>query len=63
MPHVLLVDDDAETLDWLSDFVKREGFTVATADSLRAARIQLTRLVPDILLSDLVLPDGQASSS
>jgi DNA-binding NtrC family response regulator len=59
MPHVLLVDDDAETLDWLSDFVKREGFTVATADSLRAARIQLTRLVPDILLSDLVLPDGQ----
>jgi DNA-binding NtrC family response regulator len=59
MPHVLLVDDDAETLDWLSEFVKAEGFTVATADSLRAARIQLTRLVPDVLLSDLLLPDGQ----
>ena len=59
MPHVLLVDDDAETLDWLSEFVKAEGFSVATADSLRAARIQLTRLVPDVLLSDLLLPDGQ----
>jgi DNA-binding NtrC family response regulator len=59
MPHVLLVDDDSETLDWLSEFVKGEGFSVATADSLRAARIQLTRLVPDVLLSDLVLPDGQ----
>ena len=59
MPHVLLVDDDAETLDWLSEFVKAEGFTVATADSLRAARIQLTRLIPDVLLSDLLLPDGQ----
>ena len=59
MPHVLLVDDDPETLDWLSEFVKNEGFTVATADSLRAARIQLTRLTPDILLTDLLLPDGQ----
>ena len=59
MPHVLLVDDDPETLDWLSEFVKGEGFTVATADSLRAARIHLTRLTPDILLTDLLLPDGQ----
>jgi DNA-binding NtrC family response regulator len=59
MPHVLLVDDDPETLDWLSEFVKAEGFTVATADSLRAARIQLTRLAPDVLLTDLILPDGQ----
>ena len=59
MPHVLLVDDDPETLAWLSEFVKAEGFTVATADSLRAARIQLTRLAPDILITDLILPDGQ----
>jgi DNA-binding NtrC family response regulator len=59
MPHVLIVDDDAETLDWLSEYVKGEGFSVATADSLRAARIQLTRLVPDVLLADLLLPDGQ----
>jgi len=59
MAHVLLVDDDPETLDWLSELVKGEGFTVATADSLRAARIHLTRLTPDILLTDLLLPDGQ----
>ena len=59
MSHVLLVDDDPETLDWLSELVKSEGFTVATADSLRAARIHLTRLTPDILLTDLLLPDGQ----
>jgi DNA-binding NtrC family response regulator len=59
MPHVLLVDDDADTLGFLSELVKGEGFSVATAESVRAARIQLTRLVPDVLLSDLVLPDGQ----
>ncbi len=58
MPHVLLVDDDPEQLEWLSEFVKGEGFTVAKASSLRAARIQLTQMRPDVLLTDLQLPDG-----
>ena len=58
MPHVLLVDDDPEQLEWLSEFVKAEGFTVAKASSLRAARIQLTQMRPDVLLTDLQLPDG-----
>jgi two-component system response regulator AtoC len=59
MPHVLLVDDDAETLAWLTELARQEGFTTAVAESLREARIQLTRLQPDILLSDLLLPDGR----
>ena len=58
MPHVLLVDDDPEQIEWLSEFVKAEGFTVAKASSLRAARIQLTQMRPDVLLTDLQLPDG-----
>jgi two-component system response regulator AtoC len=58
MPHVLLVDDDPEQLEWLSEFVKGEGFTVAKATSLRTARIQLTQMRPDVLLTDLQLPDG-----
>ena len=37
MPHLLLVDDDPEALEWLSELAKGEGFTVAQADSLRAA--------------------------
>lgn len=59
MPQVLLVDDDPETVAWVTEFVRREGFTIASADSLRAARIQLTRSTPDVLLTDLFLPDGQ----
>ena len=59
MPHLLLVDDDPEQLEWLSELAKGEGFTVSTADSLRNARIQMTRLQPDVLLTDLQLPDGQ----
>src|ERR671913_384224 len=58
MPHVLLVDDDPEQLEWLTEFVKGEGFTVAKANSLRTARIQLTQMRPDVLLTDLQLPDG-----
>src|ERR671915_2632382 len=58
MPHVLIVDDDPEQLEWLSDFVKAEGFTVAKATSLRTARIQLTQMRPEVLLTDLQLPDG-----
>src|SRR2546421_2480369 len=58
VPHLLLVDDDPEQLEWLSEMAKAEGFTVATADTLRNARIQMTRLQPDVLLTDLQLPDG-----
>ncbi|MBS1189729.1 MAG: putative transcriptional regulatory protein [Rhodocyclaceae bacterium] len=59
MPQVLLVDDDPETIEWLTEFVRSEGFTIATADSLRAARIHLTRSTPEMILTDLLLPDGQ----
>ena len=58
MPHLLLVDDDPEAIEWLSELAKAEGFTVATADSLRDARIHMSRLQPDIVLIDLQLPDG-----
>jgi DNA-binding NtrC family response regulator len=59
MPHLLLVDDDPEALEWLSEFAKAEGFTVSQADSMRAARIHMSRLQPDLLLTDLQLPDGK----
>ena len=59
MPHLLLVDDDPEAVEWLSELAKAEGFSVSTADSLRAARIHMSRLQPDIMLTDLQLPDGK----
>ena len=59
MPHLLIVDDDPEQLEWLTEFAKAEGFTVSAADSLRGARIHMSRLQPDVLLTDLQLPDGQ----
>jgi DNA-binding NtrC family response regulator len=58
MPHALIVDDDTEVLDWLGQIVRAEGFTTATADSLRNARSQLVRQAPDVLFTDLQLSDG-----
>lgn len=58
MPHALIVDDDTDTRDWLSAVVQAEGLSVATADTLRSARAQLVRRQPDVLLTDLQLPDG-----
>src|SRR6202049_626267 len=59
MAHALIVDDDIDILDWLQEVARMEGFTVARAQGLRGARIELGRQRPDVLLTDLRLPDGQ----
>ena len=58
MPHALIVDDDADSRDFLSQVALGEGFTVAAAETLGAARVLLARQPPDVLLTDLQLPDG-----
>lgn len=58
MPHALLVDDDADAAETMAMLISSEGFTVATAGSLRDARRQISLQEPDIVLLDLMLPDG-----
>lgn len=58
MPHVLIVDDDTDTLRALSQLVSQEGFTTAAAASLAEARQHMAQQRPDVVLLDLVLPDG-----
>ncbi|MBI2383495.1 MAG: sigma-54-dependent Fis family transcriptional regulator [Gammaproteobacteria bacterium] len=58
MPHVLIVDDDANTRGALAELVQSDGFTAAEAADLREARIQMTRQRPEVVLIDLKLPDG-----
>ena len=57
-PHALIVDDDPNVVEGLTEFVKREGFSAAGASTLRQAREQLLARPPDILLVDLQMPDG-----
>jgi DNA-binding NtrC family response regulator len=59
MAHALIIDDDADVVEWLQEVARMEGFTVARAQTLRDARIELGRQRPDVLLTDLQLPDGE----
>jgi two-component system response regulator AtoC len=58
MPHALIVDDDTDALAGLQELVAREGFSVATAANLKQAREQMALQRPDVVLLDLMLPDG-----
>jgi two-component system response regulator AtoC len=57
-PRALIVDDDPGFRLGLSEVVKREGFEVFGAESLKHAREAIAAQQPDILLIDLELPDG-----
>jgi len=59
MPHALVVDDDTDTREMHSRMVAGEGYSVAAAESLGAARASIARRMPDVVLVDLELPDGE----
>jgi DNA-binding NtrC family response regulator len=58
MARVLFVDDDPDSLDIARDILASAGHTVVTADTLARARAQIAADLPDVLLLDLMLPDG-----
>jgi two-component system response regulator AtoC len=58
MPHALIVDDDSSSCEALSEIIAAHGFTSTMANTLREAKIQLSRHRPDLMLLDLSLPDG-----
>ena len=58
MVHALVVDDDPQSIEALTHFVSKEGFSVSHAGSLAEAREEMDRNPPDLALIDLELPDG-----
>ncbi len=58
MLHALVVDDEPISLRFLSRLVEAEKFRVSTAKSLLEARAQIRGSMPDVVLLDLMLPDG-----
>jgi two-component system, NtrC family, response regulator AtoC len=56
--HALVVEDDKNALNALAELVADEGFVVERATSVRAARARLVDQTPDVVLLDLILPDG-----
>ena len=55
-PQVLVVDDDPDIRESLGMLLASEGYDVATADDGITAVSQLTRTVPDLIITDLNMP-------
>jgi len=55
---VLVVEDEPGTREALVELVKELGYEASAAGSVAEAGAALTRLVPDVCITDLGLPDG-----
>jgi len=56
--EILIVDDEASLRDFLTIVFEEDGWTVRTAGSLTDARRELDAHEPDVVLCDLMMPDG-----
>jgi CheY-like chemotaxis protein len=55
---VLAVDADPEALAFVRSSLEQYGAVVVTASSAKEAKARFTRQPPDVLISDLLMPDG-----
>ena len=58
MPKILIVEDDLSLNRGVSFALKREGYDVISAFSVKEARLEIERDDIDFLLLDITLPDG-----
>lgn len=57
MKRVLLVDDEYELLEALSFALRHAGYEVGCAHDGRDALAQMQRQLPDLIVTDLMMPD------
>jgi two-component system, OmpR family, response regulator RegX3 len=57
-PHILLVEDDAGLATMLSESLHARGYNVWRVDSGAEAELAVDKLRPDVIVLDLMLPDG-----
>ena len=60
--RVLLVDDESETREIISTVVQRTGAEVKACTSAREALTELMQWRPDVILSDIAMPDEDGYS-
>ena len=61
MRKLLLVEDDLTLSKMLTTWLTKQGYDVATASTVKQARKSLDREEPDLVLSDLRLPDSDGT--
>ena len=55
--HILVVDDDVSTRECIAELLASQGYEVSTAEDGFDALLQLTKAPPDVLISDLNMPN------
>lgn len=55
---ILIADDDHEIRTLLSRYLQEQGFRVSTAGDLRNCSDLLAKRTPDLIVLDVMLPDG-----
>ncbi len=58
MARILMIEDDVRLAEMVSDYLGRSGLTVARAEDGASGLAALRRQPPDLVLLDLMLPDG-----
>jgi DNA-binding NtrC family response regulator len=58
MKRVLIIDDDRATSAGMADVVEEWGYEPEVADTVKAGWAAVSKLVPDVAIVDLKLPDG-----
>ena len=58
MKKVLIVDDDRATSAGMADVIEEWGYEAEVADTLKAGWASVSKMVPDVAIVDLKLPDG-----
>lgn len=54
---ILLVDDEEKVLDFISSFLKNEGFEIATAQSGKEALEKIKTMNPSLVVLDWMMPN------
>ncbi len=57
-PVILIVEDEPEVLSINARMMKRRGYDVITAMSFKESMEKLSECAPDMLILDIMLPDG-----
>ena len=57
-PRILVVEDETAISEPLAEHLERDGFAPEVAGTLEEARAAYLRELPDLILLDVMLPDG-----
>ena len=59
MSAILLVDDDLQVLDVLSEMLRLEGHSVVTAENGAIALERMRQGIFDLVITDIIMPDKE----